>query len=570
VNALSHNRLDATVPRSAVASIRTIRRATPLLVITIILALVSCSESTRPSTTTTAPVTATTVPPTPSPLASDPAQPPPASDPAHLADDLVADEQALRDPSSSEAVLLAAARRQQAGYRAIGRHPEWDPIARPRIPPSLVEIYDRNVDARRQLTAMSRAKDTLPAWRIVSPRPADELLGYYREAESASGIGWTYLAAINLIETGFGRIAGVSNAGAQGPMQFLPSTFAAYGGGDILSPHDSIMAAGRYLAANGFSDDRDHALYRYNNSHQYVQAVNDYAAVLAADPAAFAGYYRWDVYYNTTAGDVLLPIGYSATSPIPAADYPATPATASPAVRISSQSEQILQTLLTVTNTAPRAGLSERSDTVSRQFLGVPYGANTLIGSATEPEQLVVELQRVDCFTYADYVEALKRAKNREEFINQLIEVRYKDGVVGFWNRKHFFTDWSVLTPAIATDVTASLSANSIQVTKSLNKKDSGGEYLPGLPVVPRTISYIPSQQVDGSVLGRLRTGDYIGAYAEDGGLDVTHIGIFVDTPDGPVLRNASSLRANDKVIDTPLLDYLRTVPGLVVLRPVQ
>jgi hypothetical protein len=48
-----------------------------------------------------------------------------------------------------------------------------------------------------------------------------------------------------------------------------------------------------------------------------VQAVNDYAAVLAADPAAFAGYHRWDVYYNTTAGDVVLPIGYCATAPDP-------------------------------------------------------------------------------------------------------------------------------------------------------------------------------------------------------------------------------------------------------------
>ena len=568
---MSHNRVDTTVLRAAVASIRTIQRATPLLVVTIMLALVGCSESTRPSTTTTATAPATTLPPAQPRLASEPLQPRLASDPVQMADDLVADEMALRDPSSSETVLMAAAHRQQAAYRALGRHPEWDPIARPRIPQSLLEIYDRNVDARRQLTAMSRAKDTLPAWRIVPPRPADELLGYYREAESASGVDWTYLAAINLIETGFGRIAGVSTAGAQGPMQFLPSTFAAYGeGGDILSPHDSIMAAGRYLAANGFADDRDYALYRYNNSHQYVQAVNDYAAVLAADPAAFAGYHRWDVYYNTTAGDVLLPIDYSATSPIPVADYLATQATGSPAVRISSQSEQILQTLLTVGKDASRAGLSERSETVSRQFLGVPYGANTLVGSATEPEQLVIELQKLDCFTYADYVEALKRAKNREEFIDSLIQVRYKGGVVGFQNRKHFFTDWSVSTPAIATDVTTSLSANSIQVTKTLNKKDSGGVYLPGIPVVPRTISYIPSQQVDSSVLGRLRTGDYIGAYAEDGGLDVTHVGIFIDTPDGPVLRNASSLRANSKVVDSPLLDYLQTVPGVVVLRPVQ
>src|SRR6476660_4685220 len=261
------------------------------------LALVGCSEPNRPSATTTATAPATTVSPAQPRLASEPLQPLWASDPAHLADDLVADEKALRDPSSSEAVLMAAAHRQQAAYRALGRHPEWDPIARPRIPPSLLEIYDRNVDARRQLAAMSRAKDTLPAWRIVPPRPADELLGNYRESESASGVDWAYLAAINLIETGFGRIAGVSTAGAQGPMQFLPSTFSAYGdGGDIHSPRDSIMAAGRYLAANGFANDRDHAIFQYNHAAEYVRAVEDYAALIAADPAAFAGYYRWDVY----------------------------------------------------------------------------------------------------------------------------------------------------------------------------------------------------------------------------------------------------------------------------------
>ena len=166
---------------------------------------------------------------------------------------------------------------------------------------------------------------TLPEWRIDPPAPADELLGYYRKAESETGVGWNYLAAINFIESRFGRIVGLSSAGAHGPMQFLPSTFAAYGdGGDILSPHDSIMAAGRYLAANGFADDQDHALYRYNNSDLYVRAVKDYAAVLASDSAAFAGYYRWDVYYRTTSGEVLLPIGYVATSPIPVSDYLAT------------------------------------------------------------------------------------------------------------------------------------------------------------------------------------------------------------------------------------------------------
>jgi len=312
----------ANSTRSGLTHNRGMRWGTTVLVVAIAFALVGCSGSTisltAPMATAKQPVAATALPPAPRRLASDPAQ---------LAGDLVADEQALRDPSSSEAVLTEAARRQQAAYRVLGGHPEWDAIARPRIPPTLLNVYDHNVDAQRQFfgPAASLPTDTLPAWRIDPPAPANVLLRYYREAQAATGVGWTYLAAINLIETGLGRVVGVSPAGAQGPMQFLPSTFAAYGGGgDILSPHDSIMAAGRYLADNGFADDHDRALFRYNDWDRYVRAVNDYAAVLAADPAMFAGYYRWDVYYRTTAGDVRLPVGYVATSPIPVTDYLAT------------------------------------------------------------------------------------------------------------------------------------------------------------------------------------------------------------------------------------------------------
>lgn len=263
-----------------------------------------------------------TQPATTAPAAPAGAQPRLAPDPVRLAEDLVADERALRDPSTPEAALTQAARRQQVAYRAIGRHPEWDGIIRPRIPADLVAFYDRNVNARRQLAALAQPKDTLPAWRINPPPPAEVLLGAYREAEAASGVSWNFLAAINLIETHFGSVSGTSSAGAQGPMQFMPSTFATYGkGGDIHSPRDSIMAAGNYLAANGFTNDPDRALFRYNNADEYVRAVSDYAAAIAADPAVFAAFYRWDVYYVSTAGDVLLPIGYAAGSPIPVGEY---------------------------------------------------------------------------------------------------------------------------------------------------------------------------------------------------------------------------------------------------------
>lgn len=269
-------------------------------------------------------VLAMAVSPAPASAAPFPLQPALAAEPAQLARDLVADEQALRDPSSSDAVLQAAALREQAAYRAIGRHPEWESTIRPIIPASLTGIYDLNIDARHHLMALNGGdvKSTLPAWRIDPPAPLGELIGYYQASEAASGVGWNYLAAINMVETDYGRISGTSTAGAQGPMQFLPSTFAPYGqGGDIHSPHDAIMAAGRMLAANGFAGNRDGAIYSYNHSSHYVAAVNDYASVIASDPAAFAGYHRWDVYYLTTSGDVLLPVGYSATERIPVGDY---------------------------------------------------------------------------------------------------------------------------------------------------------------------------------------------------------------------------------------------------------
>jgi hypothetical protein len=549
-----------------------LRRATPSLLVVIAVAVGGCVASSEPAAAPAPPAAATAPSAAPKPAAN-----PPklrlAADPVRIADDLVADERALRDPSSPEEMLAAAARRQQLAYRALGRHPEWDALVRPRVPTSLIEVYDRNVSARRQLTSLSKgdAKPTLPAWRIVAPRPADELMGYYRKAEKAFGVGWNYLAAINLVETAFGRIAGVSTAGAQGPMQFMPATFAAYGaGGDITSPHDSIMAAGRYLAANNFARNPDAALWRYNNSNEYVRAVSDYAAALARDPAAFDGFHRWDVYYNSTAGDVVLPIGYAATAPVPVTDYLADHPLEPPVVRVAGRSEKLLGDLLRMRNRAAREQDSSLAESVSRQFLGVPYGAGTLVGSATRPEELVIDVEAVDCFTYADYVEALKRADDREEFVDRLIEIRYKDGVVGFRHRRHFLTDWSVDTPAIATDVTADLGAKSVTAAKRLNRKDTGGVYLPGLPEVPRQITYIPRGEVDDTVVDALRTGDYIGAYAEDGGLDVTHVGIFVDTPGGPVVRNASSVTKNNKVVDDPFFDYVATVPGIVVLRPTQ
>ena len=122
----------------------------------------------------------------------------------------------------------------------------------------------REVRAADSLGRLTTPQKHLPPWRILAPPRMGQLRGYYAEAQRLTGVHWTYLAAINLVETRMGRIRGASPAGARGPMQFLPATWASYGaGGDINNPRDAILAAARLLRANGAPEDMAAALYRY-------------------------------------------------------------------------------------------------------------------------------------------------------------------------------------------------------------------------------------------------------------------------------------------------------------------
>jgi len=134
------------------------------------------------------------------------------------------------------------------------------------------------------------AQITAGAGRRVGPMPGSP--AYFRLYHAASatctGLSWTVLAAIGQVETGHGRNMNTSSVGAQGPMQFMPRTFAAYGVDgdrdgriDIRNPADAIFSAAHYLCANragtGPAGLRQ-AVWHYNHANWYVDMVLALAA----------------------------------------------------------------------------------------------------------------------------------------------------------------------------------------------------------------------------------------------------------------------------------------------------
>ncbi|MDQ3877162.1 MAG: transglycosylase SLT domain-containing protein [Actinomycetota bacterium] len=146
-----------------------------------------------------------------------------------------------------------------------------------------------------------------PDFRLAHPEAPARLERYYKQGERRFGIKWQALASVNFIESKFGRVLGPSSAGAKGPMQFLPSTWERYGaGGDIWDPHDSIIAAARYLHASGGRKDMRGALYAYNNSSAYVMAVLTYMHRMQANKTLYYEFYTWQAFAITKHGDVQL------------------------------------------------------------------------------------------------------------------------------------------------------------------------------------------------------------------------------------------------------------------------
>jgi hypothetical protein len=243
-------------------------------------------------------------PPPPEPATLPRPSEPLPREPAPLAEALTGTTQRLRGEIEAwggtgptpEAVTLLALHQQRI-YRLIARKRRLGDAVLAALPRSVVGEARDTVRARRALLAIPPSGSLRPKIRAAEPEPAERLRAHYARAQRRFGVGWHVLAAVNFVETGFGRLRNMSTAGARGPMQFMPATWRAYGlGGDVSDPRDAILGAANYLHANGAPRDYRGALFHYNRSPHYVAAVLHYARRIRRDERAFYAYYAWQVY----------------------------------------------------------------------------------------------------------------------------------------------------------------------------------------------------------------------------------------------------------------------------------
>lgn len=231
--------------------------------------------------------------------------------------------------------------------------------------------------------------------------------------------------------------------------------------------------------------------------------------------------------------------------------------------------EASLKTMIDDKNQFADAG--KQVEVLSAAFLGTDYQGKTLCGGPEQSEKLIFNIAGVDCFTMLDYIEAVRGSDNYKDIKPTLMKVRYQESKVSYKNRNHFFSDWAEYNSDTVRDVTFEIAGDDAkEESKCLNLSKQNSVYLKGIPVKDRNIVYIPTEKLSKAVLGKLKSGDYVGIYSHLHGLDVTHVGVLIKKQGKVFMRHASSLKKYRKVVDEELLPYLKSKKrlGIIVYRP--
>ncbi|HET9943877.1 MAG TPA: N-acetylmuramoyl-L-alanine amidase-like domain-containing protein [Terriglobia bacterium] len=208
------------------------------------------------------------------------------------------------------------------------------------------------------------------------------------------------------------------------------------------------------------------------------------------------------------------------------------------------------------------SGVAARMESVSGRFLGYPYLAHSLMGSAETPEVFKDSLDGFDCVTYIESVLALVYAGNTKQFATLLRELRYAGGKVEWRRRNHYMVQW-------LRNNTRQGMIHRVGLRSATNRKKRRLSVVPGLPPLTESFSCIPKRNLP-AVRPEIQTGDLIFFASTRSNLDVFHCGILILKGDEIVLRHAS--RSQGRVVDQALSSFLKgnRMAGVMLARPVE
>jgi len=262
------------------------------------------SPATTP-TTTTAPPAGTVTATTPAPDTTATTPPPPTTVPPATEPQIVPEPQPQPD-EEGEPQVKGGGKQKTTGDEK--REPKKRKKARRRKREETAERAPRRStrpgeaglptldNPTTSIAVPGAAPIGVPNFFIDKFRIPPFLLSIYQAAGMEYGIRWEILAAINEIETDYGRNLNVSSAGAVGWMQFMPATWKQYGVDangdgrkDPYNPVDAIFAAARYLKAAGADKDLRKAIFAYNHADWYVDSVLMRARLIGGLPSNLVG-----------------------------------------------------------------------------------------------------------------------------------------------------------------------------------------------------------------------------------------------------------------------------------------
>ena len=206
-------------------------------------------------------------------------------------------------------------------------------------------------------------------------------------------------------------------------------------------------------------------------------------------------------------------------------------------------------------------GSAARVEAISGRFLGYPYIANPLIGSADITEVFSDSLKGFDCVTYLETVLALLYAGGNGKFSSILKQIRYADGKVNWRSRNHYMTDW------IRNNVRSGL-VQRVVLKGEIRRKERILSEVPGLPPKKQRFSCVSKQSLSKSA-GQLECGDLIFFASTRAHLDVFHCGVLIWKDGNLLLRHAS--RSQGRVVEQELESFLKQnrMAGVLLARPV-